>query len=601
MGITIREIVEDIGGGMQDGRHVQGGAGRRPVGRLHPGAPRRHAASTTRNWRRPAPSWARAASSCSTTATAPWRSRATSCTSRRASRAASARSAASARKRMLEILERICAGKGAASRRPRRRSTNSATRVKTGSLCGLGQTAPNPVLTTLRYFRDEYEAHIRERRCPAGVVQGARSTTACSTTARAARCAPRRARPAAIERRPYQRHEVTDDLCTRCGMCVTACPEPRDRGGVMAPMVTLTIDGQHGRRSTTGTTILDAARGARHPHPHALPRRRLPAVGVVLPVRGAGRGQGDAVAVVRHAGRRRAWWSTPTRDDVRASRKMALELLLSDHVGDCIGPCTTGCPARFDIPGFLTQRVGRRRSAQAGRDRVGLPRRCPRRSAASARGCASSAATAATPERRCRSAALHRFAADRGPGVGRRATCRAATPPTGKRVAIVGAGPGRAHGRLPPAAARPRRHHLRRPRRTPAACCATASRRSGCRTTCWRGRSTSSARSAASSGWDSASARDVTLDDAAARFDAVFLAIGAQALARPRLPGRRTGATAPSSSSRRSRGGRPHDIGDDVLVLGGGNTAMDASRTAVRLGARRSRCSTAGRGARCRA
>ncbi len=43
--------------------------------------------------------------------------------------------------------------------------------VKTGSLCGLGQTAPNPVLTTIRYFRDEYEAHIREKACPAGVCK----------------------------------------------------------------------------------------------------------------------------------------------------------------------------------------------------------------------------------------------------------------------------------------------------------------------------------------------------------------------------------------------------------------------------------------------
>ena len=45
-------------------------------------------------------------------------------------------------------------------------------------------------------------------------------------------------------------------------------------------------------------------------------------------------------------------------DEIRASRKMALELLLSDHAGDCIGPCMTGCPARFDIPGFLTEVAG---------------------------------------------------------------------------------------------------------------------------------------------------------------------------------------------------------------------------------------------------
>ena len=68
-------------------------------------------------------------------------------------------------KRMLEMLERICAGHGRAS--DLRTLEDLSIQVKQGSLCGLGQTAPNPVLTTLRYFREEYEAHIRERRCPA--------------------------------------------------------------------------------------------------------------------------------------------------------------------------------------------------------------------------------------------------------------------------------------------------------------------------------------------------------------------------------------------------------------------------------------------------
>ena len=69
-------------------------------------------------------------------------------------------------KRMLEILERITQGKGVEEDIPRLQKL--ALAVKDGSLCGLGQTAPNPVLTTLRYFQDEYEAHILDRRCPAG-------------------------------------------------------------------------------------------------------------------------------------------------------------------------------------------------------------------------------------------------------------------------------------------------------------------------------------------------------------------------------------------------------------------------------------------------
>jgi NADH-quinone oxidoreductase subunit F len=71
---------------------------------------------------------------------------------------------------MLETLERICAGQGQESDLDY--LMELAQEIKRSSLCGLGQTAPNPVLTTLRYFRDEYEAHIREKRCPAGVCQG---------------------------------------------------------------------------------------------------------------------------------------------------------------------------------------------------------------------------------------------------------------------------------------------------------------------------------------------------------------------------------------------------------------------------------------------
>ena len=65
---------------------------------------------------------------------------------------------------MLEILDRLCEGRGA--RRTSRTSRSSPTACPDG-LCGLRQTAPNPVLTSLRYFREEFEAHVRDRRCPA--------------------------------------------------------------------------------------------------------------------------------------------------------------------------------------------------------------------------------------------------------------------------------------------------------------------------------------------------------------------------------------------------------------------------------------------------
>jgi NADH:ubiquinone oxidoreductase subunit F (NADH-binding)/NADH:ubiquinone oxidoreductase subunit E/Pyruvate/2-oxoacid:ferredoxin oxidoreductase delta subunit len=125
-------------------------------------------------------------------------------------------------KRMLEILERICAGKG--TEIDLQTLDELSIRIKKGSLCGLGQTAPNPVLTTLRYFRDEYEAHIRKKRCPAASCKSLihyRITDKCTGCTLCAQACPAKA----IDARPYRQHEVADDLCTRCGMCVTACPE----------------------------------------------------------------------------------------------------------------------------------------------------------------------------------------------------------------------------------------------------------------------------------------------------------------------------------------------------------------------------------------
>ncbi len=125
-------------------------------------------------------------------------------------------------KRMLEILERICAGKGKEGDLQTLEALS--VYVQKGSLCGLGHTAPNPVLTTLRYFRDEYEAHIHERRCPAAACKPLihyRILSNCTGCTLCAQACPVNA----ITARPYVRHEVVDDLCTRCGMCVTACPE----------------------------------------------------------------------------------------------------------------------------------------------------------------------------------------------------------------------------------------------------------------------------------------------------------------------------------------------------------------------------------------
>jgi Na+-translocating ferredoxin:NAD+ oxidoreductase RNF subunit RnfB len=121
---------------------------------------------------------------------------------------------------MLEILDALAEGHGQAG--DVEKLEELAHAVKKGSLCGLGQTAPNPVLSTIRYFRDEYEAHIRGK-CPAAKCKALiqyRIGDDCIGCTRCAQHCP----ADAIAVTPYQRHEIDQEKCTKCDTCVRVCP-----------------------------------------------------------------------------------------------------------------------------------------------------------------------------------------------------------------------------------------------------------------------------------------------------------------------------------------------------------------------------------------
>jgi len=124
-------------------------------------------------------------------------------------------------KRLLEILTRITDGKGRKGDIDLLETLSSD--IKTSSLCGLGQTAPNPILSTIKYYRDEYAAHINEKRCPAGVCKDLLTYSIIEATCTGCTACARVCPVVAITGEKKKPHVINQDLCIKCGACFDKC------------------------------------------------------------------------------------------------------------------------------------------------------------------------------------------------------------------------------------------------------------------------------------------------------------------------------------------------------------------------------------------
>ncbi len=124
-------------------------------------------------------------------------------------------------KRLLEILDRICKGEGKEGDIELLEET--CNEIKAGALCGLGQTAPNPVLTTIKYYRDEYEAHIKEKRCPAGECIDLLTYSINAEKCKGCSLCSKKCPVGAISGEIKKPYVINSEKCIKCGQCMESC------------------------------------------------------------------------------------------------------------------------------------------------------------------------------------------------------------------------------------------------------------------------------------------------------------------------------------------------------------------------------------------
>ena len=125
-------------------------------------------------------------------------------------------------KRMLEILEKVTEGNGETE--DLEKLERLAKTIQKASVCGLGQTAPNPVLSTMKYFRDEYIAHIRDKKCPAKECKALKTIEIDPEKCRGCGICKKNCPVNAITGEVKQPHKIDEDVCIKCGTCISKCP-----------------------------------------------------------------------------------------------------------------------------------------------------------------------------------------------------------------------------------------------------------------------------------------------------------------------------------------------------------------------------------------